>query len=420
VNTIQRKSIQLLLALLTALTLGISAIAGSAAAQTATTLLMGTTFLPDPMASPAYVNGATNYYIDQTTLCKVQSCTTKPVVTPEQFWPITGLTDLKIDKSIAKGTNIIDVAIKDELNANSDPIVVFGDSQSSSILTHEKRDLAGLSATDKGRLTFELLANPNRPNGGLLQRFAPFTIPIINLTGSGATPTNTGITTIDIAFQYDAVADFPRYPLNLLADLNILAGATIHSSYMTGLNSYTEAELIQAVNDPANRQTYQDTTYITIPAKHLPLVVPLLAFGKAIGLSGLTTPIVDLIEPTLKVLVELGYDRGISYGQPARFGLFPKVKVSTLVTDLHAAAKAGIDAALADIGVAPPCANRSSSSATVGGGKAPAGAARPARATKPVAASSTRSVRATGAGKPASRAGAAARGSAARSAPHSN
>ena len=155
--------------------------------------------------------------------------------------------------------------------------MVFGDSQSSSILTHEKRDLAGLSATDKGRLTFELLANPNRPNGGLLQRFAPFTIPIIDLTGSGATPTNTGITTIDIAFQYDAIADFPRYPLNLLADLNMLAGANIHSSYMTGLNSYTEAELIQAVNDPANRQTYQDTTYITIPAKHLPLVVPLLA-----------------------------------------------------------------------------------------------------------------------------------------------
>lgn len=402
VNTIQRKTVQVLLALLTAVMLGISAIAGSAAAQTATTLLMGTTYLPDPMTDPAYVSGATKYYINQTTLCKVQSCTTTPVVTPEQFWPITGLTSLTIDKSIAKGTNIIDVAIKNELSANPDPIVVFGDSQSSSILTLEKRDLAGLSATDKGRLTFELLANPNRPNGGLLQRFAPFRIPILDLTASGATPTNTGITTVDIAFQYDSIADFPRYPLNLLADLNLLAGATIHSSYMTGLNSYTEAELIQAVNDPANRQTYQDTTYITIPQKHLPLVVPLLAFGKAFRLSGLTTPIVDLIEPTLKVLVELGYDRAISYGQPARFGLLPKVKVSTLVTDLHAAAKAGLHAALADIGVAP------------------AGAARPARATKPAAASSTRGVRATGAGEPASRAGAAARGSAARSAPHSH
>ena len=407
------------MALLTALMLGISAIAGSAVAQTATTLLMGTTFLPDPMTDPAYVNGATNYYIDQTTLCKVQSCTTKPVITPQQFWPITELTDLKIDKSIAKGTNIIDVAIKDELNANSDPIVVFGDSQSSSILTHEKRDLAGLSATDKGRLTFELLANPNRPNGGIPQRFAPFTIPIIDLTGSGATPTNTGITTIDIAFQYDAIADFPRYPLNLLADLNILAGATIHSSYMTGLNSYTEAELIQAVNDPANRQTYQDTTYITIPAKHLPLVVPLLAFGKAVGLSGLTTPIVDLIEPTLKVLVELGYDRASSDGSRPDSACSRRSSCrrwSRICTPPPRWALTRPWPTSVWRRPAPTGVTR----ATVGGGKAPAGAARPARATKPAAASSARSVRATGAGKPASRAGAAARGSAARSAPHSH
>ena len=312
---------------------------------------------------------------------------------------MTGLSDLKINTSIAEGTTIIDGAIKHELTTGSDPIVVFGNSQSSSILTHEKRDLAGLSTADKSRLTFELVANPNRPNGGLLQRFAPLTIPILDLTASGATPTNTGITTIDIAFQYDPIADFPRYPLNLLADLNSLLGNGIHSSYMTGLNSYTEAELIQAVNDPANRQTYQDTTYITIPAKHLPLVVPLLALGKATGLSALTTLIVDLVEPTLKVLVELGYDRSISYGQPARFGLFPKVKVSKLVTDLHAAVKEGVHAALADIGVVPPCAGQSPPGATVGGGTAPAVAARSAHVTKPAAASRRRTPRRKGDGR---------------------
>jgi hypothetical protein len=332
------------------------------------------------------------------------------------------LTDLKIDKSIAHGTTIIDGAIEHELATGSDPIVVFGDSQSSSILTHEKRDLAGLSAADKRRLTFELLANPNRPNGGLLQRFAPLTIPILDLTASGATPTNTGITTIDIAFQYDPIADFPRYPLNLLADLNTLAGNGIHSSYMTGLNSYTEAELIQAVNDPANRQTYQDTAYVTIPAKHLPLVVPLLAFGKATGLSALTTPIVDLVELTLKVLVKLGYDRSISYGQPARLGLLPKINVPTLVTDLHAAVKEGVHAALADIGVVHPCAGLSPLRSSVAGGMCPAVAARSAHVTKPATASAAAAgpggVKTTAAGKAASRAGAAARGSGSRSVPH--
>ena len=415
-HTIGRETARSCLALLAAVMLSISAIAGSAAAQTATTLLMGTTYLADPMTNPAYVHGATTYYIDQTTLCKVQGCTSKPVVTPEEFWPFTGLTSLKIDKSIAAGTTIIDGAITDELTANSDPIVVFGDSQSSSILTHEKRALAGLSAADKSRLTFELLANPNRPNGGLLQRFAPLTIPIIDLTGSGATSTNTGITTIDIAFQYDPIADFPRYPLNLLADLNMLAGNSIHNSYMTGLNSYTEAELIQAVNDPTNRQLYGDTTYITIPAKHLPLVVPLLAFGKATGLSAVTTPIADLIEPTLKVLVELGYDRSMSYGQPARFGLFPKINVPTLVTDLRAAVKQGVHAALADIGVAPPCAGQSPSTATA---TAAPSVHPPKRAAVSADAARLGNVKAAE-GKAPSHAGVSARGSARRSVPHPN
>jgi hypothetical protein len=82
VNTIKSKTVRILLALLTASVLAISAIAGSVVAQAATTLLMGTTYLPDPMTNPAYVYGATTYYIDQTTLCKVQGCTTKPVVTP--------------------------------------------------------------------------------------------------------------------------------------------------------------------------------------------------------------------------------------------------------------------------------------------------------------------------------------------------
>ena len=84
-NTIKNKSVQILLALLTASVLAIAAIAGSVAAHAVTTLLMGSTNLSDPMTRPAYVYGVTTYYIDQTTVCKVQSCTTKPVVTPEEF-----------------------------------------------------------------------------------------------------------------------------------------------------------------------------------------------------------------------------------------------------------------------------------------------------------------------------------------------
>lgn len=433
---IRRKTVLVLLALLAALTLGISALAGSAATWAATTLLMGTTYIPDPMANPTYAHGATNYYINQTTLCAVQSCTTKPVITPETFWPFTGLTDLTIDKSIEQGTIIVDHAIKDELAAGPDSIVVFGDSQSSSILTHEKRDLAGLSVQEKNQLTFVLVANPNRPNGGMLERFGPVSNPFLGLTATGATPTDTGIQTIDIAFQYDGVADLPLRPTNLLADLNVLMGGYLHSSYMANSSGYTPEELVAAVNDPANRQTYGDTTYITIPAKQLPLLVPLRALGQAVGLSALTTPIADLIEPTLRVLVELGYDRSIPYGQPTTFDFYPKIDVPKLVTDLKAAGKAGVQAALADIGVTAPCPSQSPSTAALGDtiatapiapttGKAPrAAGARPARVTKtnpaPGPASSTPDAKTTAAENPARHTGAPAKRSAQRSTPHSD
>lgn len=376
-----RRTIRTLVALLATVALGLFAFVGSAASWGATTLLLGTTYLPDPMTNPTYVYGATNYYIKPTTLCGVQSCTTKPVLTPETFWPFSGLTDPTIDQSILQGTILVDQAIRNSLGTG--PIVVFGDSQSSSILTHEKLDLTGMSAQDKSQLTFLLLANPNRPNGGILERFAPLFVPFLGLTASGPTPTDTGIETIDIALQYDGIADLPMYPLNLLADLNVLAGAYLHASYMTKASGYTPTELVAAVDDPANRQIYGDTTYITIPAKQLPLLVPFRTLGRILHVSALTTPIADLIEPTLKVLVELGYDRSIPYGQPTKLGLFPKVNLPTLVTELRAAGKAGIKAALADVGCSSITAPTTTTPAATTAARADT-AAKGATAHKPV------------------------------------
>ncbi|MCI4673828.1 PE-PPE domain-containing protein [Candidatus Mycolicibacterium alkanivorans] len=430
-----RKPVSVLLAFLTAATLGVSALAGSAATWAATTLLLGATFVSDPMANSGYAQGAIDYYVNPTTLCAVQTCATKPVVTPETFWPFTGLADLTIDESITQGTTIINEAINGELTGGTDTIVVFGNSQSSSILTHEKRNLVGLSAQDKGRLTFVLVANPNRPNGGMLERFFPVSSPSLGLTASGATPTDTGIQTVDIAFQYDGVADLPLRPLNLLADLNVLFGAYLHSSYVSSGSGYTPDELVAAINDPANRQVYGDTTYITIPAKRLPLLVPLRDLGQALGLSGLTTPIADLLEPTLRVLVESGYDRSIPYGQPTTFDFHPKIDDPKLITDLQAAGKAGVRAALADIGATPSRPSQSPSNTAVSAsnattsvastaGKAPSAAiGRSARKTKtdpaPAGASVAPDENATAADKPANHTVAATRRSAQRSTHHS-
>ncbi|HUO36445.1 MAG TPA: PE-PPE domain-containing protein, partial [Mycobacterium sp.] len=328
--------------------------AGSIVARAGTAaLIMGGTGQPDPAAIPSYMQNVEIYYIDPNTSCKVATCQLVSTFTPEQFWPIPhwgGLKGLKFDKSVAEGAVDLNAALLSQLVADpGGSLVVFGYSQSADIVTIEKRDLASASSTVKSQLSFVVIGDPNRPNGGILERFAPLSIPILGFTFDGAMPTDTGISTTDIAFQYDIAADFPEYPIDILADLNSLVGLGIHGSYPNTIDGYTPAELQQAMADPNNRQVYGDTTYITIPALNLPLLQPLRNFGVATGTSALITPLADLIQPTLQVLVELGYNRSIPYGQPTRFGLFPPIKPVELASELVAAAGAGVSAARADI-----------------------------------------------------------------------
>ncbi|MGV7813185.1 PE-PPE domain-containing protein, partial [Mycobacterium kansasii] len=76
-----------------------------------------------------------------------------------------------------------------------------------------------------------------------------------------------------------------------------------------------------------------DTRYVTLPAKILPLMLPLLDLGKATGTTGLVTPFVDLVSPVARVLIETGYDRR-DYGAASPFGLFPVLDPLRLGVDL--------------------------------------------------------------------------------------
>ena len=77
-----------------------------------------------------------------------------------------------------------------------------------------------------------LIANPNRPNGGILERFKGVYVPVLGVTGSGATPTDTQYQTVDISRQYDGWSDFPTNPLNVVADLNAGMGILyLHGGY---------------------------------------------------------------------------------------------------------------------------------------------------------------------------------------------
>ena len=97
------------------------------------------------------------------------------------------------------------------------------------------------------------------------------------------------------------------------------------------------------VQDAVLQGDYGDTRYYLTPTYPVPLLIPVSLVPK-IG------PIVaDMLDPALRVLVEAGYDRTISPGQPtpADFRYFPKP--IALSRNLLLAMRTGIDNGLQDI-----------------------------------------------------------------------
>lgn len=240
------------------------------------------------------------------------------VSTPEEFWPFGGIWDETIDDSVAEGAVALTAAIADAAQrhtAADDPgagIVVFGYSQSAIIVSLEKRLLAeaAIQGQPTVALSFVVIGDPSRPNGGINARFDGLRLP--GWTFSGPAPTDTGFPTVDIARQYDPFADFPLYPLNPFALANAIAG-------LFYAHDYSKVSLDPAdprYNPDTVVQQFGDTTYYFIPAQHLPLLQPLRDIG-------VPAAVLDAIEPTLRMWVEAGYDRTIPSGQPAPVRLFP-------------------------------------------------------------------------------------------------
>ena len=270
-------------------------------ALTATALIMGGTGHPltAPQDSPEFVNGytsdANNDYILLTGFCGAGSCTPTAVGTPEQFMPVSGT--MPFDQSVGQGVTNLDQAINAQPAGES--MVIFGYSQSARIASIEKGNLAAAGSTLP--LSFVMIGNPNRPNGGILERFEGLQIPILGVTFDGATPTNTDFKTVDITRQYDGWSDFPNNPLNPFATANAIAGI----QYLHG--DYQSVGLGNALYQGA----YGDTDYYLIPSQRLPLLMPLAD-------AGVPSPVVTMLDAPARVLVESGYNRTISPGQPTQ------------------------------------------------------------------------------------------------------
>lgn len=284
-----------------------------------------------------------------------ETYTVMAIWTPEAFWPVTGKDTF--DASVRKGKGNLDRCVRASADcvghtypgapASTDQYSVFAYSQSARIASLQKAALIDeydpLDPSTAHHVSFVMIGNPSRPNGGILQRLKGLHIPILDVTFDGASPTGSPVVdgeylypTVDIARQYDGWADFPAYPLNFLADLNALAGILyLHGDYFVGDDA-----------NPVAGQPYlyqgqvDDTNYYMVATKRLPLLLPLKSLG-------VPDPILAALDAPLRVLVEMGYNRAVSPGDPTTAQLLRPFDPVGDVVRLVMAVFTGLDDAVA-------------------------------------------------------------------------
>lgn len=344
------------------LAMGSSIVTVTAVAAT-TALIMGGT--GDPLSTPKdtlpFIQQYTGMAVDQYITPSSALATGIPsgpynavaVITPAEWAPQTGT--LTLGQSVALGRQNLDNCIKatdcvyntdlgSTAPAASDTFVVFGYSQGAMVGTLEKRSLAAEFPNGGGpNVSFEFIGNGNRPNGGFLARGPEgFTIPggliFGGATFNGSTPTDTQYKTVDIAGQYDAWADVPLNPFNLVAVANWYS-SYVHYNYKN-----------VSLNDPGiiNQGQYGDTTYYMIPTEVLPLLAPVTQVP-VIG-----TALADALDAPFRVMVEAAFNRTVSPGQPMPWNPLYMPNPLKLASNLAASIPVGLDNAFEDIiGIRP-------------------------------------------------------------------
>jgi hypothetical protein len=305
------------------------------------TLVFGGSGLPIP--SQQIVDNVTNLFVTPSpglgdfTVENAQSA-----FTPEGFYPtdpLTGVKSLPAGPSEEQGLYMMNTYI-DQQVADGNNVVVFGYSQSAGIATEEQENLA----TD--------LANkvPGTPTPDQVQ----FVL-IGDPAGEGSSLPDTPYTTDIYALQYDGVTQPPAYPIDGLADLNAALGFLyVHSSYP----ALTEApaDQVTPVGDVLLTTLHSEAggtiNYYLIPTENLPLLDPIR------GLAVIGQPIADLLQPDLKVLVDLGYGaNNLGYVPPSLepypLGVFPDVNPLTVLGELATGAEQGFSAFLSDLPAVP-------------------------------------------------------------------
>ncbi|MDB5176711.1 MAG: hypothetical protein JWN75_379 [Candidatus Saccharibacteria bacterium] len=228
---------------------------------------------------------------------------------PQSLWFFTGFGDPPVDESRDIGATSLNQQIE---AASGQKIVVVGYSQGSSVNTRWLdwyKEGKFPNAPDPANLSFVNAGNPNRPNGGLAERFVGMYIPGFGITFDGATPSDTPYPVTEVAHEYDGFSDFPVYVLNPLADVNALMGILFVHAF------YDQVDL----NDPSNIVTHDGTlTDVLAHTPVLPIMQPFYMVAHVVGRT--ETPVLDAISGPLRVIIDSAYDRTTAEATPANFG----------------------------------------------------------------------------------------------------
>ncbi|KUI40855.1 hypothetical protein AU198_16055 [Mycobacterium sp. GA-1199] len=342
------------LAVFAAIAVAVAWTTATAVQLAASALIMGGTEHPltsppdDPAYISEYLSNAVNRFINPAAGAPTDADggpiddidnNVYAVVYPAAFFPVFG--NKTFDASVGEGVMSLEGCVRGNsdcvYNADAsydvenppgpkpgapsayEDYVIFGYSQSAVVASLVKRELIADPRLPDNvgdpapETSFFLLANPMRPNGGILARGPEgLTIPIIGITFYGATPTNSCeaggecMPTVDAAAQYDLLGgDAPASLTNVLAIANSLAAYY----YLHGdLQNENFGEAVY-------QGSYGDTDYYLYPAERLPILMPFQAF--------VPSPILTALDAPLRVLIEGAYARDVNPGVATKVGLLP-------------------------------------------------------------------------------------------------
>jgi hypothetical protein len=221
----------------------------------------------------------------------------------DEYVPIPYPAELPIDPSVAVAVPRT-IAV---INTTTGEKRVIGYSEGAVAAELVKRRLTAdydpqNPAIPRDQLEFIFIAGPSVPNGGIYARFP--VVPLPGFTSTGAAQPSPYDSTY-YALEYDIVADAPAYfnPLSLANSL--LALHYVHGDQgpdPVDLTTAPRSVLVDEDNGAGGTDTY-----VLIRSEHLPLLRPIRDLSAQLGATALTEPFVGAVEPTLRVLVDMGY-----------------------------------------------------------------------------------------------------------------